>query len=855
MRRTLAIICFLAGISSAPLSVHAQSADAAQQEFVNAFLSARKGEDQEKAGDLKSALTTFRSAATTLTRIKQESPSWQADLVDFRLKRTMEAIDRIQGKMGGGKPGAGGAELGVLPPLPKDNDPLQPDGALNPPVAPPRGKSAKGGTQTAGEDPLGAVRQRITDLEEKLSEANDRLRKEIEKNARLANDMTEAVSARKKAEDSRKKAQDLAEVYQTSMRELKAAGESNSDRVKDLETKLAAVNRTTMDTQVELAVAEERINQLLGRTDALVKTVREAGTLPTQVRDLQAKLEAEQLASSQRADQSKKREEDLKNQIATLTKNQSNMASLPVEVQALQVKLQAEQKASADEAAKAKRREEDLKGQIASITQERNDAKEELVRLRELNKQTDKLMADNASLLKKLGDYEKQILTFQTGKGSRDTELTGLRKQVVDTQKALTASNEQNTTLQTEIGELQKKVTDYSKQIAQFKADKTASIEERKKMEDENRLLQGIVMRVLQEDANRSQRKKMIQNEIGKLQGQSDVLLQQINYLTQPVVKLSPAERKLFKNPVLAVQDPNTLAVVWQADTASGPQARLSAPAAPGSDEPRLTPPTLATGTTGATPPTEIAKLPTEAATPPTEVVKPPTEMAKLDTPPTGVKPKTGDDLPTKGPAAKGPEIGATPSVTSVAGANLPTEVKPLAEEAKRAFEKEKFADAERIYDKALQQAPNNVYLLSNRAVVQFRMAKYKQAEESFKKALAIAPEDAFCWSTIGIVYYSEQKFDEAVNALTKSLAINPKNPTAHNYLGITAAQKGWFEAAQKELETAVQLDPKYADAWFNLAVTHTLKEPPAKEDARSAYTKAVALGAEKDPAMEQLIQ
>jgi tetratricopeptide (TPR) repeat protein len=93
------------------------------------------------------------------------------------------------------------------------------------------------------------------------------------------------------------------------------------------------------------------------------------------------------------------------------------------------------------------------------------------------------------------------------------------------------------------------------------------------------------------------------------------------------------------------------------------------------------------------------------------------------------------------------------------------------------------------------------------------------------------------------------------VNALTKSLAINSKNPTAHNYLGITAAQKGWLEAAQKELETAIQLDAKYADAWFNLAVTQTLKTPPNRDEAKKAYQKALELGAEADPAMEGLLK
>ena len=837
MRRTLAIISFLAGISIAPLAVRGQGIESAQQEFVNAFLSFRKGEDQERAGDLKAALATFRSAAGALTRIKRESPNWQSDIVDLRLKRTMEAIDRVQTKLGGpaAKPGANDAS--VLPPLPLE-DPLNGDGTVNPPVARPRskGKVEKPPAPASG-DPLDAVKESISALQAQLTETKDQLSDEKKKNAQLSKDFGDALAARKKAEEAKKKAQDLAEIVQKSVLELKAKGDASGEKVKELEAKLAAVNRASADTQADLAAAEERITQLIDRTHVLGGIAREAGTLPEQVKTLQAKLDTEQKASAEKAQKAREREDELKGQIASLTKDRTDSATMPVELKALQAKLDAEQKSAAAEAAKAKKREEELKGQIASLTEERNDARQELVRLKELNKQTDKLMADNASLLKKLGEAEKQIMAFKTDTGSRDTDIAALRKQIVETQKGLSASTDKNTTLQAEIGELQKKVTDYSKQIAQFKSDKTASLEERQKMESENKLLQGIVMRVLQEDANRSIRKKMIQSEISRLHIQSEVLLQQINYFTQPVVKLSNAERKLFKKPVFDVQDPNQLVAV-KTDAGPGTETTNPPPSAPALNLEGVTLP----GTPPALPP-----LP-EAAPPPVK----PIEMAKLDTPPTSVKPKPGDDLPVKDPTeTKSGATGATPGVASVSGAKLPADVKPLAEQAKQAFEREKFTDSEKLYDKALQVAPNNVYLLSNRAVVQFRMGKFKQAEESFKKALSIAPEDSFCWSTIGIVYYSENKFDEAVNALTKSLAINNKNPTAHNYLGITAAQKGWIEAAQKELETAIQLDPKYADAWFNLAVTHTLKQPPDKDEARKSYTKAIELGAEKDVAME----
>ena len=56
-------------------------------------------------------------------------------------------------------------------------------------------------------------------------------------------------------------------------------------------------------------------------------------------------------------------------------------------------------------------------------------------------------------------------------------------------------------------------------------------------------------------------------------------------------------------------------------------------------------------------------------------------------------------------------------------------------------------------------------------------------------------------------------------------------------------------------METALQLDGKYADAWFNLAVTQTLKTPPNRDEAKKAYQKAIEFGAEPDAAMENLVK
>jgi len=803
MRRTFVILLFLAGLATAPL--HAQGSDAAG-EYVNAFLLSRKAEEMEAAGDLRGALKNFRSAADSLNHLKQSAPDYQPEMRDWRFKRTQEAIDRVQGKMGpdATNPGTNNTSgplaapddltggPSVLPQLPAiDNDP----------PGRPTARTAKGSRPSkpvpAEEVGGGDVVEQVQRLKSQLESTKEALSSEKAKNAELTDQLSDAVKQRALADAEKKKAKDLAELYQSKVLDLKSKGDTSGSRVTELEAQLAAAKKANVDREADLKVAEERIDQLLARSRAVAKKAEEGVALPGQMKTLQSKLEAEQKSKAE------------------------------------------------------------LTEKLAGVTKERDDARAEITRLKTLNKETDKLLAENATLVKKLADAEKQILTFKSDSPQKDKEIAALKAQVQDVQKQLSASNDKNTSLQGEVTTLQKKVDEYTKQIQQYKTDKSASAADRAKMEEENKMLQGIVMRVMQEDANRAQRRKVVQMEMDRQNIQSAALIKQISYLTQPVVNLTKEERRLFKKPKLEVDDPNTIVIFAGAnnDSAAPTPAPATpdanpAPAAPAKPD-NTTAPSPAPSTN--TPPADTTGKTPEASAPTPDApkaAKPPGDMAKLDHPPGALKP----NLP-----EKSPDDEAAPSVKTNTGNSvnreLPTDIKPIAEQAKQKFDQEKYPEAEKLYDKALAVAPTNMYLLSNKAVVQFRMGKLKQAEETFRKALAIAPEDHFCWGTLGIVQYSQGKYDDAVNSLTKSLAINPKNPTAHNYLGITAAQKGWLEAAEKELITATQLDPKYADAWFNLAVTHTLKNPPNKVEGRAAYKKALELGAEADPAMEQSLK
>ena len=53
----------------------------------------------------------------------------------------------------------------------------------------------------------------------------------------------------------------------------------------------------------------------------------------------------------------------------------------------------------------------------------------------------------------------------------------------------------------------------------------------------------------------------------------------------------------------------------------------------------------------------------------------------------------------------------------------------------------------------------------------------------------------------------------------------------------------------------AIANDPGYADAHFNLAVIYATAQPPAKQQAKQHYEKALSLGASPDPTLEKLLR
>ncbi|HEX8372437.1 MAG TPA: tetratricopeptide repeat protein [Chthoniobacterales bacterium] len=443
-------------------------------------------------------------------------------------------------------------------------------------------------------------------------------------------------------------------------------------------------------------------------------------------------------------------------------------------------------KATQDRDAAVQERDAAVK-EKAEAVQARDTALADLEKATQDKAAADQAIAANATLTAKLDAAERQVADLSERPAPADVEA--LKTQIADIQKQLSAAKDQTQVDATNIEELKAQLETSNKELEEARK-KGASEEETLQLKSENDLLRGIVIRTIKDQVKRNQAREIVAEELARIEGKSQALLDQVDVLGAATLQLSDEERKLFKEPELAVLD------------ASGPGLSVEMTQTDPDNVRPILPGTAPSTTAGAT--------------------------------------------PAPSPAA---EANPTPTLT------VPDKYASLVTRAKKLFDQGKLPDAERAYNEILADDPNNLYALSNLGVVNYKMGKLVPSEKALTKAAAIAPKDFFVNCTLGIVYYRQGKFEKAIESLTHAITIDPTSATAHNYLGIAASQKGWFEAAVKELEKATTLNPQYPDAWFNLAVVYATSEPPQLDKARECYEKAVALGAEPDPALEKLFK
>ncbi len=575
------------------------------------------------------------------------------------------------------------------------------------------------------------------------------------------------------------------------------------EKIKQLQTSVdqgSVAIRHTSDLQADVQVLEEDRNRLREKVAQLAV----AATAASKVKEMTAETGKLQKTVAEL-------QESLNISEKELAKERTEAAA------SLKV---AEQSSAATDAA-SQQKEKTSKTLADILTQQNNALQEQLkMALGQISSSVNHL-PESAVLQEQIKKLQEQVDLNAKNYAESQHQLTELAKIQPDQAKALEEKTEALAKAQGEAATLQSKLAEAGEQISTLRKQgelgqarlkelqdqlierdaKTANLKTNsesvtdQRVLEENTLLRGIVLRELKDEAKRAQAHRLMEEELKRLNVQSDTLQATITQLAAPVVELTPQERSLFKDAQLVIS-------VQEGDT--NLQASLSAPMS------------------------GVTNAPGEAL---------------QNTPES--KDSPADAMSTNALA------------TNAADSGIPWEgkFKRLLTQAKEEFDRQDFLQAENTFQEALKLSPNDYFALSNLGVVQFQLGKMKEAEVSLKKASEQSNDSSFALTTLGIVHYRQERLQDAEKVLRKSVAINELDFTAHNYLGIVLAASGKGKAGEEQIMRSIEINPNYADAHFNLAVIYATGKPPAKMMARKHYNKALELGSPPDPSLEHLIQ
>ena len=693
-------------------------------------------------------------------------------------------------------------------------------------------------------------REVLKQLQVKLDQSQQAAKESSDKNSELQKQITQIASKLAASEKQSAELEPLRAKVKGLQAELGASREASAKAVAESEESRKASKKASEKLIAQLngadadrSVLDEERRRLEAKLDeasksiiSLNKMVESNSTLPKQIEDLKNQLTenakaldqsntkvAEVVGIAEKEKTESKRREvaalsvraQLEQQNASLQEQlkgaMSRMAALAAgnpETAPLQEKisnLERQAELNAKNFEEARRKIEEIS---AAKPEQEKDLKEKEKALAEAKGEAEKLRAELAASNQKISSLSQQSSQQEDRLKQLQDQLAELSKNRVAKETA--AASKLDGSGQS-IEQLRLSLADKDAELDRLRKLKGKTSAGEKTLE-ENSVLRGIIMRQVREEAKKAQARRLMEEEMKKLNIQSQSFSENIALLSVPSLSLTPEERALFKDAQLVVtEEPGKLQA-----SVSAPIPQKEGGAEGGSTA--VTPPVIKVEGTSKTPDSPVAKTGNDS-------VQSFTEKASVST------------------NAASQEIA------------WQGKFKDCLARAKDAFDKQDYPQAENCFKEALKLSPDDYFALSNLGVVEFQLGKMKEAEEVLLKASLKPSDSSFALTTLGIVHYRQGRLPDAEKILRKAVAINDQDFTAHNYLGIVMAASGNGKAGESEIMKAIEINKDYADAHFNLAVIYATGKPPSKMMARKHYARAVELGAPPDPSLEQLVQ
>ena len=187
---------------------------------------------------------------------------------------------------------------------------------------------------------------------------------------------------------------------------------------------------------------------------------------------------------------------------------------------------------------------------------------------------------------------------------------------------------------------------------------------------------------------------------------------------------------------------------------------------------------------------------------------------------------------------------------------------------------RERFADAARLFQRALPYDPRNVELLNNlgcafdgagrhdEATAVYRRAlrleegcmalhynlgnslkalgRSAEAIASYRRALSLDPTLPQAWRNLGLSLQEMAEYDEAVFCFRRALTLCPGYLEACHDLGELHRARGEFSSARSCYQEVLEQDPRHLPSWNSLGIA--LQAEDRLEEAVGCYRKALSL-------------
>ena len=133
-------------------------------------------------------------------------------------------------------------------------------------------------------------------------------------------------------------------------------------------------------------------------------------------------------------------------------------------------------------------------------------------------------------------------------------------------------------------------------------------------------------------------------------------------------------------------------------------------------------------------------------------------------------------------------------------------------------YEQQKYANALRFWNQALQRDPQNTNVLIFQGRALDALDRSGEAIGKYQKVIELEPDNVGVLNDWGVALYRLGRFKEAMVLFIRVTHLDPHYPQAYNNWGFTLFEAGEYTRGIDKIREAIRLDPKDAEFYVGLA-------------------------------------